>query len=234
MDFYITQAWKSIFQGKNENIQKVYSNRLVNLFTVRFLYLIVRPWDCPQNRETWEVCSWMGGGVSNALTNLCMALYCYENSVQKYKNKEQKYNEKFNKAMHKFVRVLDKYGWWGGYVCSLSEFQIRLFPILRSRPCSSARLVFTHVAISSSLMLLFQGHVAKKCVIIGCTYVWSSSEILGIKLIDSEAMRARGIIIITWAWMGSESIAHEAEGRIGYWLRGHEGERNNIVLVKSN
>ena len=27
--------------------------------------------------------------------------------------------------------------------------------------------------------------------------------------------------------MGSESIAHEAEGRIGYWLRGHEDERNN-------
>ena len=27
--------------------------------------------------------------------------------------------------------------------------------------------------------------------------------------------------------MGSESIACEAEGRIGYWLRGHEGERNN-------
>ena len=29
------------------------------------------------------------------------------------------------------------------------------------------------------------------------------------------------------ARMGSESIAHEAEGRMGYWLRGHEGERNN-------
>ena len=27
--------------------------------------------------------------------------------------------------------------------------------------------------------------------------------------------------------MGSESIAQEAEGRMGYWLRGHEGERNN-------
>ena len=27
--------------------------------------------------------------------------------------------------------------------------------------------------------------------------------------------------------MGSESIAHEAEGRMDYWLRGHEGERNN-------
>ena len=27
--------------------------------------------------------------------------------------------------------------------------------------------------------------------------------------------------------MGSESIAHEAEGRMGYWLGDHEGERNN-------
>ena len=27
--------------------------------------------------------------------------------------------------------------------------------------------------------------------------------------------------------MGSESIAHEAEDRMGYWLRDHEGERNN-------
>ena len=27
--------------------------------------------------------------------------------------------------------------------------------------------------------------------------------------------------------MGYESIAHEAEGRMGYWLKGHEGERNN-------
>ena len=35
--------------------------------------------------------------------------------------------------------------------------------------------------------------------------------------------------------MASESIAHEAEGRMGYWLRDHEGEQNNnIVLVKSN
>ena len=27
--------------------------------------------------------------------------------------------------------------------------------------------------------------------------------------------------------MGSESIALEAEGLMGYWLRGHEGERKN-------
>ena len=26
--------------------------------------------------------------------------------------------------------------------------------------------------------------------------------------------------------MGSESLAHEAEGRMGYWLRAHEGKRN--------
>ena len=27
--------------------------------------------------------------------------------------------------------------------------------------------------------------------------------------------------------MGSKSIAHEAEGRMGYSLRGHEGGKNN-------
>ena len=42
------------------------------------------------------------------------------------------------------------------------------------------------------------------------------------------------LTIIPQAWMGSESIAREAEGRMGYWLVGHEGNRNNIVLVKSN
>ena len=35
------------------------------------------------------------------------------------------------------------------------------------------------------------------------------------------------LTIIPRAPKGSESIAHEAEGRMGYWLRGHEGERNN-------
>ena len=27
--------------------------------------------------------------------------------------------------------------------------------------------------------------------------------------------------------MDSESIAHEDKGQMGYWLKGHEGERNN-------
>ena len=35
------------------------------------------------------------------------------------------------------------------------------------------------------------------------------------------------LTIIPRARKGSESIALEAEGRMGYWLRGHEGERDN-------
>ena len=44
--------------------------------------------------------------------------------------------------------------------------------------------------------------------------------------------------IIPRARIGYESIAHEAKGRMGYWLRGHEGKRNNcfskIRLVGQN
>ena len=35
------------------------------------------------------------------------------------------------------------------------------------------------------------------------------------------------LIIIPRARMGCESIVHEVEGQMGYWLRGHEGERNH-------
>ena len=42
------------------------------------------------------------------------------------------------------------------------------------------------------------------------------------------------LTIIPLARMGSESIAHEAEGRMGYWLRGHEGERNNCFSKIKN
>ena len=41
------------------------------------------------------------------------------------------------------------------------------------------------------------------------------------------------IIIILRALVGSELIAHEAEGQIVYWLRGHD-ESRVVVLVKSN
>ena len=39
--------------------------------------------------------------------------------------------------------------------------------------------------------------------------------------------------------MGSESITHEAEGQMGYWLTAYEGDRNNcfskiqLVAVKN-
>ena len=116
-EFLHNWGMKINFSRQKWKYSKSVFHRLVNLFTVRFLCLIVRPWDCPQNRETWEVCSWMGGGMSNALTKLCMALYCYENSVRKKRIKNKKYNEKLNNAMHKFGRVLDKYG--GGVCMSL-------------------------------------------------------------------------------------------------------------------
>ena len=49
------------------------------------------------------------------------------------------------------------------------------------------------------------------------------------KFLYSETMRVlhTGFCLITRARMGYESIAHEAEGSVGYLLRGYEGERNN-------
>ena len=38
------------------------------------------------------------------------------------------------------------------------------------------------------------------------------------------------LTIILSAWMGSESIAHEAECRMGYWLRAHSCSRNNCFI----
>ena len=51
----------------------------------------------------------------------------------------------------------------------------------------------------------------------------------GLKSCDLHRMHAQPYLltIIPRARTGFESIAHEAEGRMGYSLRGHEGERNN-------
>ena len=50
------------------------------------------------------------------------------------------------------------------------------------------------------------------------------------QIVRSPVTRRKGIRVRfrTFARMGSESIAREAEGRMGYLLRDHEGERNNI------
>ena len=47
------------------------------------------------------------------------------------------------------------------------------------------------------------------------------------KKLKKSSLRTHYLTIIPWAQMGSESIAQEAEGQMGYWLRGHEVERNN-------
>ena len=53
------------------------------------------------------------------------------------------------------------------------------------------------------------------------------SKLLEIVPANPPAPPCMLLTIIPRARMGSELIAHEAEGRMGYWLRGHEGERNN-------
>ena len=48
------------------------------------------------------------------------------------------------------------------------------------------------------------------------------------RLMESgRLMEFNYLTIIPRARMGSESIADEAEGWMGYWFRGHEGESNN-------
>ena len=47
---------------------------------------------------------------------------------------------------------------------------------------------------------------------------------------DAFVLKNGGMVyltIIPWVRMGSESIAHSAFSLMGYWLRGHEDERNN-------
>ena len=62
--------------------------------------------------------------------------------------------------------------------------------------------------------------------------VFSSGEKLTWKAHLSGHLETRSEILENFLitgnnYSGSESIAHEAEGQMGYWLRDHEGERNN-------
>ena len=148
VDFYISDAWKSIFRGKNENIQKVYS---IGLW-------ICLPWDfCASSwdHETWEVCSWMGEGCPmfwQIYARHCIVMKIVYESTR-IKNK--KYNEKLNKPMHKFGGVLDKYGGWGWggmYVPSLN-FIIVHFPFWR----------VVHVPLPGWYLPILQIHLALCC-----------------------------------------------------------------------
>ena len=61
---------------------------------------------------------------------------------------------------------------------------------------------------------------------------YSFQQLFGI-LITGRLMESGRLIefnyltIILRARIGSESVAHEAEGWMGHRLRGHEGDRNN-------
>ena len=64
------------------------------------------------------------------------------------------------------------------------------------------------------------------------TRAWETVETDGKKIVGQEGQNSIQshevfLTIIPRARMGYESIAHESEGRRGYWLRGYEGERNN-------
>ena len=125
----------------------------------------------------------------------------------------KKYNEKLNKAMHKFVRVLDKYGWVGQgedmYVPSLN-FKYGHFPFQGVAHVPLPSWYLPMLQFHVALMLLFRGHVAKRCVIIGCTYVWSSSEI---KLINNYFLSLNGLWVNTpWGWRSNRLFTQRPWG----------------------
>ena len=81
-----------------------------------------------------------------------------------------------------------------------------------------------HVPLPGWYLLMLQFHLAlccffkamflKKCVIIGCTYVWSSSEISGIKLINSYSLSLNGIWVNSpWGWRPNRLLTQRPWGR---------------------
>ena len=128
VDFYIIDAWKSIFRSKKV-FKKVYS---IGLW-------ICLPWDFCASSWDHEIVlktvrlerSALGWGEGCPMLWQIYAWHCIVMEIL-YKSiriKNKKYNEKLNKAMHKFVGVLDKYGWGeeDTYVASLN-FKYGHFP----------------------------------------------------------------------------------------------------------
>ena len=129
VDFYTSDAWKSIFWGKNENIQKVYS---IGLWICLSWDFCASSWDHEIVLKTLRIeRSALGWGEGCPILWQIYAWHCIVMKIL-YKSiriKNKKYNEKLNKAMHKFVGVLDKYGWGEEdmYVPSLN-FKYSHFP----------------------------------------------------------------------------------------------------------
>ena len=100
--------------------------------------------------------------------------------------------------------------------------------VTRRKQQASGRL---RTANNIIVKCFFQIHAPGKCFIssIMSKFWWYSTD--GMRPIDNRSRQVllskEYLTLIPQARMGSESIAHEVEGRMGYWLRGHEGERNN-------
>ena len=110
VDFYITDAWKSIFRGKSENIQKVYS---IGLWICLPWEFCASSWDHEIFLKTVRLeRSVLGWGEGCPMLWQIYASHCIVLKILylSIRIKNKKYNEKLNKAMHKFVGVLDKYG----------------------------------------------------------------------------------------------------------------------------
>ena len=82
--------------------------------------------------------------------------------------------------------------------------------------------------------LFFERRPPNKCAGLGTFDYFDETNPITDKSIQlrspTQIMAPAGYLtIIPLTLMGSESIAHEAEaqGPMGYWLRAHEGERNN-------
>ena len=107
VDFYIIDAWKSIFRSKKV-LKKVYS---IGLWICLPWDFCASSWDCEIVLKTVRLeRSALGWGEG---CPMLWQIYAWHSIVMKilYKIiriKNKKYNEKLNKAMHKFVRVLDK------------------------------------------------------------------------------------------------------------------------------
>ena len=155
MDFYVIDASKSIFRGKNENIEKVFS---IGLW-------ICLPWDFCASSWDHEIVlktarlemSALGWGEG---CPMLWQIYAWHYIVMKilYKSigiKNKKYNETLNKPMHKFGGVLDKYGGVGGggmYVLSLN-FKYCHFPFWG----------VGHVSLPGWYLSMLQCHLALCC-----------------------------------------------------------------------
>ena len=108
---------------------------------------------------------------------------------------------------------------------------------------SEVKLLFTYVLIYSKFYWI-GAHIDFNTILFGRSkWSWSTPQLSPCVLVLSGIW-----VVFLWGWalsrfagenhleyltiiprarMGSESIAQDAEGRMGYWLRGDKGERNN-------